>query len=406
MNIKTSNSNIIQIFLLSFAIFIVFVSSVFILNKTYASSTTGEPKEVFDTACGSLSSKFFLKSDTDILKLQNKYKDKILSTNDAHKYIKKILSKLGDPYTRLLTKEEFTNEQNIIKSTLIGIGIKLANKKPVILDILPNSPASQSNIKPYDYILAINDKNTSGLSSKEITDCLKGSKGTSLKLTLKRNSDVFTKEIIIDEIKLKAVTVQTLDNNIALVKISSFIPENTSNQFKEELLKLMGGRDLVIDLRNNSGGLLKNAIEIADMFLSEGKIVTTIQKFNKTNNFANSGKIFDGNIVILVNENTASASEILTSALKENGVATVIGKKTYGKGLVQEIIKLQDGSALHVTVASYLTPSGRFIDKKGITPDKIINSEEKQILTAKEILLANNKTQNIQVSLQGLKPLQ
>lgn len=366
------------------------LSCLLFIQATYANSAPLKPKEIFHFACNVLSEKFYFQNKGKVKHLEKKYENKIYNLSHVHKYLKKITSKLGDPYTRFLSKEEFEEEQNIINSTFVGIGIKLSNTKPIILDVLPESPAKLADLKPNDYILAVNNKNTRGLNAKEVANFLKGSPGTYLTLKVKRGSEVLSKNVEIKELKFIPISTKKLDNNLAVIKISSFIPANTSNLFKEEVSKLMGADGLVIDLRNNSGGLLKNAVEIADMFLSEGKIVT-VQGSNKINEFANSATIFNGEIVVLVNEITASASEILTSALKENKRAVIIGKKTYGKGLVQEIVRLPDSSALHITTAAYLTPSGKSLDKKGIVPDIVISEETKQIGIAKEILSAKNK---------------
>ena len=208
---------------------------------------------------------------------------------------------------------------------------------------------------------------------------------------VKRGNEIVSKLVQREELNFKTVSSNLLPGNLALIKIDSFVPENTSTLLKEELLKVMSANGLILDLRNNSGGLLKNAVEIADMFLSEGRIVSTVYNAKNINEFANSSKLFNSKVVILVNENTASASEILSSALRENGRATLIGKKTFGKGLVQEIVKLPDDSALHVTTAAYLTPSGKNIDKIGLIPDEIILDADKQLRRAKEILTGSKK---------------
>ncbi|OGI20303.1 MAG: hypothetical protein A3B68_05645 [Candidatus Melainabacteria bacterium RIFCSPHIGHO2_02_FULL_34_12] len=373
--------------LLSFLLFISFFTyNEILFHKASADSESLKAKEVYRAALDILNKKYYLKSrvSTDIY--QNKYEDKIKNLHDAHKYITKVLKELNDPYTRLLTKEEFEDEQNIINSKLIGIGIKIANEKPVIVDILPNSPAKECGIKPNDYILNIDNRTTRNLSSNQIASLMRGPKGSILTIKLKRDKNTITKTLKRRELEFVSVSSKVLDDNIALLKVNSFIPEDTSRLFKEELIKLMSASGIIIDLRNNSGGLFKNAVEIADMFLSEGKIVSTVNPSGKTNEFANSNKLYGSNLVILVNEKTASASEILTSALKENNRAHIIGKKTYGKGLIQEIIKLPDDSALHVTVSSYLTPNGQNINKTGVIPDEIITDEDTQLKRAREIL--------------------
>ena len=357
----------------------------------YASENTN-PEEVYRTAWKILNEKFYLKSKFNLTKWQNKFENKIKTSEDAHLCINKLLQELHDPYTRFLTKEEFNEEQDIISSKLTGIGVKLDVNKPLIVDILPHSPAYESNIKPNDYILKVNDKSTHNLTTNQIISLLRGEKDSSLTVQLKRGHDVLTKTLVRRDIQFKAVSGKLLENNIAFIKIDSLIPENTSKLFKDEIIKLMSANGIILDLRNNSGGLLKNAIEIADMFLNEGKIVSTVGPYGRVNELANSNKLSESSIVILVNERTASASEILAGALKENNRAIVIGKKTFGKGLVQEIIKLPDDSALHVTIASYLTPNGKNINKIGLVPNEIIHDENKLLKRAEFILLNNAKT--------------
>ena len=344
-------------------------------------------KVIYNSAINTLKDKYYLKSKIDFKRWQKK-ETNIKSSNDAYRYINELLGKLEDPYTKLLTQEEFKDEQNLINSSLVGIGIKLDIKKPVVKEILPNSPAHREGIEPNDLILAVGNKSTRGLRTSEVVGLIRGPKDSDLKLEIRRGKNILTKTLKREELKLISVSGKMLENSVALIKVESFIPDNTSRLFKEEILKLMSANGIIIDLRNNTGGLLKNATEIADMFLTEGKIVSTVTRLGKINNYANSDSSFDGQIIILTNENTASASEILASALKENNRATVIGKKTYGKGLIQEVIELPDHSALHVTVGAYLTPGGKNINKKGIVPDKIIKDEKEQLQAAQEILIA------------------
>ena len=345
-----------------------------------------KPKDVFNVACKSLNEKFYFSSRVDLDFFQSKYESKVNNIDDAHKYIKKIISRLNDPYTRFLTKDEFKDEQDIIHAKFVGIGVKLAFYKPLVLEVLPDSPANTCGIKENDYILAINDKSTRGLNSNAVSNYLKGPKGTSLKITLKRQNEVLSKILKRDEINFKSVTSEAGENGVAVIKISSFIPFDTSDLFEKELQKVKSANALILDLRNNSGGLLKNAVEIADMFLAEGKIVTSVQNNGNINELANSNLLFNGEVVILVNEHTASASEILASALKDNKRATIIGERTFGKGLVQQIITLPDESGMHITTATYLTPSGKNINKIGIIPDKIVKDDDEQLKAAREFL--------------------
>ena len=372
--------------LTTFLVVFLLSSSTIYTQEVSATSTSIYPNLIYRSAWQIIDEKFYFKSRVNLDPWKDKFKNKINSLDDAHKYINKLIQELNDPYTRFLTQEEFKEEEDIMNSTLVGIGIKLGGEKPIILDVLPKSPAEKASIKPNDYILSINNKPTKGLSIKQIAALVRGPAGTAVTIKAKRGNDAYTTIVNREEFQFNTVTSTLLDNNVVLLKIGSFIPEDTSKRVKEELKKYPSAKGLILDLRNNSGGLLHNAVEIADMFLSKGKIVSTSNHTFIKNEFANSSQIFDLPMVVLVNKYSASASEIVTSALKENNRAHVIGERTFGKGLVQEIIKLPDDSALHVTIAVYLTPDGNYINKKGIIPDEVIYNSQKQLEKATEIL--------------------
>ena len=386
MRDKTDTKIYLKFNLITFLVVFLLSHSTIFIQKVNANSNSIYASSIYKTAWETINEKFYFKSKINLGKWKNKFENKINDLDDAHSCINKFVKELDDPYTKFLSKEEFAEEQNIINSMLCGIGVKLSSEKPFILDVLSESPAKKEGLMPNDYILAVDEKSTKNLSGSQTADLIRGEVGSSLTIKLKRGKEVLTKTLVREELKFRAVSSCLLDNNIALIKIDSFIPENTSQLVKEEITKLMSASGIILDLRNNAGGLLKNAIEIADMFLSEGKIISTINLSKTVNEYANSSQLYNSNIVILVNENTASASEILTSALKENKRAIVIGERTFGKGLVQEIVKLPDDSALHVTIAAYLTPNGNNLNKKGVIPDVVINNKEKQLEKAKEIL--------------------
>jgi carboxyl-terminal processing protease len=345
---------------------------------------------VYKEAIKNLKNKFYFRTNIDFNKLENK---KVKNINDAHKEINVLIKELNDPYTKLLSKEEFKDELNLMRSSFVGIGIKLANVKPFITNVIEDSPAFKEGIQPQDLIVTVNEKDARNLTSIQVSNLLRGDKDSKVTLELQRGNKTLFKTIKREQLNLKNVSSKSLDGDITLIRIDSFIPQNTSSLFREELTKAMS-KDIIIDLRNNTGGLFKNAVEIADMFLDNGQIVSTVTKTQKKDEIARPNNLSDSknsNIIILVNENTASASEILVSALKENKRAIVIGKKTYGKGLIQEVIKLPDESALHITIAAYLTPSGKCINKIGITPDEVINNDKQQLVRAKEILESLNR---------------
>ncbi len=383
MKIKISKSKILIIFILA-------VLSVFAFHKVSAFSREDvKAKEVYREAVRNIKEKFYFNRNIDFSKWESK---KIKSYNDAYKNINELTSKLNDPYTRFLTKDEYKDELEIMRSSFVGIGVKLSNNTPLIIDVIKNSPAHKTDIRPKDLILKINDKSTLGLTTREISNLLRGGENTLVTLEIKRGKNTLDKTLKREELKFKAVSSEVINKDLAVLKIDSFIPENTSKLVQQELINLMS-KDIILDLRNNSGGLFKNAVEIADMFLEDGQIVRTVSKTSIKNERAKPSSISDSNIVILVNEHTASASEILASALSENKRARIIGRKTYGKGLVQEVVRLPDNSALHITISAYLTPNGKNIDKIGILPDEVIINEELQLKRAIQILkeLRENK---------------
>ena len=380
------NKRYIKFNLVAFLLVFLLSHSTVFIQRVNANSTSIYASSIYKTAWETINEKFYFKSKINLEKWKNKFENKIEDLDDAHNCISKLVKELDDPYTKFLSREEFQEEQNIINSTLTGIGVKLSSEKPFVLDVLAESPAKKEGVMPNDLILSVDDKSTANLNGSQTANLIRGPVGSPLTIKLKRGKEVLIKTITREELKFKAVSSRLLDNNIALIKIDSFIPEDTSKLFKNEILKYTSADGIILDLRNNSGGLLKNAIEISDMFLTEGKIVSTVNLTKTVNEYANSSQVYNSNIVILVNENTASASEILTSALKENQRAIVIGERTFGKGLVQEIVKLPDDSALHVTIASYLTPDGNNLNKKGVIPDVVISDEEKQLKRAEEIL--------------------
>lgn len=386
MNNENNTKVYLKFNLITFLVIFLLSSSTVFIQRVDANSSSIYASSIYKTAWETINEKFYFKSNLNLDKWKDKFENKITDLNDAHNCISRFVKELDDPYTKFLTREEFREEQNIINSMLTGIGVKLSNENPLILDVLNESPAEKSGIKQYDYILSVNGNNTKNLTGSEAANLIKGPIGSPIQIRLKRGNEIITKTLTREELKFKAVSSRMLKNNIAVIKIDSFIPEDTSRLVKDEITKLKSADGIILDLRNNSGGLLKNAVEIADMFLSEGKIVSTVNLANVVNEFANSSQLYNSNIAILVNENTASASEILTSALKENKRALVIGKRTFGKGLVQEIIRLPDDSALHVTIAAYLTPDGNNLNKKGVIPDLFINDNERQLEKAQEVL--------------------
>jgi carboxyl-terminal processing protease len=317
--------------------------------------------------------------------------DALLKTpEDAYVAIETMLGSLDDRYTRFLDPEEFAEEGRSIKATLYGIGIQIGTRDDKLLIIAPieDTPADAAGLKANDEILEIDGKSAKGLSVKEAADLIRGEKGTKVHLLIKRGAVAPKRyEVARDEIKLKSVSLKPpleapIPAEVGYLRISSFLSATASNEVRENLDALLKkhARGLIIDLRSNPGGLLSNAITIADYFLDSGNIVSTVDRDGyKEVRPATSPVLTDRPIVVLIDEGSASASEILSGALRDNNRAVLVGKKTFGKGLVQEINQLQDGAGVNITTQRYLTPNDTDINKMGIQPDIVVEEKEADV---------------------------
>ena len=294
-----------------------------------------------------------------------------------------MVNALGDPYTVFYTPEEAKQFQEDLSGTFEGIGAQLGVKNNQIKVIAPlkGTPAEKAGILPGDTIIAVDGKSTLELNIDEVTNMIKGDKGTKVTLTITRarkGEAAETKdiEIIRDIIKVPTVDYKIVDINgkkIVQMTISHF-SDNVYEDFKKAAYEILSQQydGIVLDLRNNPGGLLDKTVDIAGWFLEKDQIVLTEQNKNlDKNSYKSNGpsSFADTPIVILINKGTASASEILTGAIKDNRNVTVIGETSFGKGLVQRVVTLDDGSSLKVTTAKWYTPNGTLIQDTGIKPD-------------------------------------
>jgi len=298
--------------------------------------------------------------------------------------IKGMLNQL-DPHSSFMPPEAFKEMQIDTKGEFSGLGIQISVKDKMLTVIAPieDTPAYKAGIKAGDTILKIDGESTKDLSLQDAVNKLRGTKGTSVTITIFREGWEKPKDFIIvrEVIQIKSVKYKTLEDKIGYVKLTQF-QQRTSEDLENALEALEKDRinSLILDLRNNPGGLLNGAVEVTSQFLPEGKLVVYIkgrsgeqQDFN-----TNSSKTTDYPMIVLVNEGSASASEIVAGALQDWGRAVVLGMQTFGKGSVQTVIPLSDGSALRLTTARYYTPKGRSIQSTGITPDIIIKTEVKE----------------------------
>ncbi|MCD6362940.1 MAG: S41 family peptidase [Synergistetes bacterium] len=313
--------------------------------------------------------------------------------------LKGMVEALGDPYTRYEDPTEYKEEQIEIKGRYGGLGIIITKKddRVVIVSPIEDTPAYRIGLKAKDEIVKIENELTRNMSLTKVVKLLRGKPGTKVTIWVRRKGvDKLLKFTITRAlIKLKAVKKKMLDHKIAYIRLTYF-NQNTSQELKVALndLKKKGYKAIILDLRNNPGGLLKEAVYVSRFFINKGVIVSTKGRYPWYNVVykANGTAIPYCPMVVLVNEGTASASEIVAGALQDNKRAKLIGVKTFGKGSVQTVIPLKDGSALHITIAYYYTPKGRLIHKKGLMPDIVVKQPESskkdvQLEKAKEILL-------------------
>jgi carboxyl-terminal processing protease len=306
---------------------------------------------------------------------EHHYDGKLKTMDDAHKAIETMLASLGDPYTRFLDRDAFDEEKSQIEAHLFGVGMQLGmNKEHKVVVIAPieGTPAFAAGIHPGDEIIEVDSKPVKGQSLDQVVKQIRGLINTKVSITIQRKTERHKLAMSRAEIPIRAVaSAEILPGNIAYIRLDSFISSKANTEMRDALKKTAAADGLVVDLRNNPGGLLSNAIEIANMFLDgSATIVSTIDADGyKSSQTSTRNPIYKKPLVVLINGGSASASEILSGALRDNSRAKLVGQKSFGKGLVQAINKLEDQSGINVTIAKYLTPNDTDIHKVGIVPD-------------------------------------
>lgn len=325
----------------------------------------------------------------DWARWEHKYDKKLKTLDDAHKAVETMLASLGDRYTRFLDRDAFDDEKQQIDARLYGIGIQIGidqkTNKIVVIAPIDDTPASRAGIMAGDEIAEINGKSTKGFSVEDAAKQIRGQINTQVFLILMRNNKKVKLTVTRAEIPIKAVqTTKMLDTETGYIRLSSFISQQASREMKDALSKLSTAKGIILDLRGNPGGLLTNAIDISNMFLDSGNIVSTVDRDGYKTPAQSDGKpLCRVPLVVLIDKGSASASEITSGALKDNGRAVLVGAKTFGKGLVQGINRLEDGSGVNITIAKYLTPNDTDINKKGIIPDVVVELSEKEVTDEK-----------------------
>ncbi len=325
------------------------------------------------------------------IELRKEYLSKTYSDSDeAYDAIRDMLSNLNDSYTRFLDPKEFNQMRIDTSGELTGVGIQILKDKEsddlIIVSPIEGTPAYEAGIKANDKILSIDDNSTKGMNIDDAVKLIRGQRGTKVKLEILRGSKSFFKVLLREKIQIKSVSskVNQTKNGLLIgyIRIKQF-NANASKETRDAIndLEKKEVAGYVLDLRSNPGGLLESSIDISRFFINKGIIVSTLSKDGlKEIKRGNGQALTSKPLVVLVNEGSASASEIVSGAIKDNKRGKLIGKKTFGKGLVQSMRTLVDGSGLTVTVAKYLTPNGTDINKSGIVPDIEVNMNSNPIL--------------------------
>ena len=317
-------------------------------------------------------------------KMREKYVKKPLRDRDeTYTAIEEMLATLDDPFTRLLRPEQYRSLRVSTSGELSGVGLQIniapETKHLEVVTPIAGSPAAEAGIEPHDWIVQIDGQDTSDLTLDEAAQKMRGRAGTKVTLLIRPEGDEPNREIelIRDRIALNSVSAKLDDTHampVGYLRLAQF-SANATQELTDAIAKLdqQNASAYILDLRNNPGGLLQAGIEIARLWLDEGTIVYTVNRQGTLGNFeARNSAVTNKPLVILVNQGTASASEILAGALQDNGRGQLVGEKTFGKGLIQSLFELPDGSGLAVTVAKYETPEHKDIHKLGIVPDRIV----------------------------------
>lgn len=365
------------------------------LNKYLSLTTSDSSKDISQTldTYKSLIQKYYL-GDVD----EDKLKEGA---------IKGYIDGIGDQYTEYISKDDMKEYMEDTKGNFVGIGIYMVKdektNKIKILSPIKDSPAQKAGIQPGDLILSVDGEEYTGDDLTVISTKIKGEAGSTVKLQVLRDNQKIDFEIKRENIVVNPVEGEVLSDNIGYIEFSSF-DENTAEEFKTkfEELKSKGITSLIIDLRNNGGGIVDQALKIADYIADKGStLLYEVDKNNKEDvKKSENDPIINMPIIILTNGNTASSSEILSGALKDLGKAKIVGTKTYGKGVIQQILTLPDGSGLKITTEKYLTPNRTEINKIGIEPDEKVelSSDIKNVLN-----IDKNQDTQLQKAIEMLK---
>lgn len=374
MNFEKKNNIYKSIMLITVTALITFLITAIGMYNYYVKTESGLAKALVTTETNSIDTKIQL-----IRKYLNEsYLGEITDEEKLSEYaVKGYVAGLGDEYTEYLTKDEYEQLMVDVNGNYVGIGIYMAQDKyenVVILLPIEGSPAEEAGLKTGDIITKVNEEECTGMDLTLVANKVKGEEGTTVDLEISRDGKIINKTIERRTVQINQIKTEVLENNIGYIQILAF-DDGCSEEFETKLNELLQKniKSLIIDVRDNGGGIVTEAINISELFVSKGNtIMIELDKSSKEEvKKAKTEPIVDSNlnIVILANENSASASEIFIGALKDNNIAKVVGTKTFGKGVMQEIVPVKSGGALKLTIEEFRTPNGNAINKKGIEPD-------------------------------------
>ena len=339
------------------------------------------------------------------LRWKLRYQKRIKTQEDAEIAINTMLASLNDPYTKFLKSGAYSKQKLIIDSKITGVGLLFdkTDKNIVVNRVLDNSPAKEANIMPGDAIISLNGKSTENSDLSDLISAVESDNTDKVTVVIKRNNKLIEKELKKQEIYIKTMDYRITDENIGIITISNIMGEKAPEDFREIILKTNNTAGLIIDLRNNYGGILANSIQMADFMQNEDKLISIESRANtKYQIYADGQKIFkDKPVIILINKYTASAAEIFAGILRDNLNAVLIGENSFGKNSIQQVIPLYNGTGLIISTDKYILPNGEDIKAKGLTPNYEIKQNytaalknDKQMQKAVELIIRLMKKEN------------